>query len=153
MGQSYETEINFIGLFLREKFIELMNEGNIKECKKLLLKHYNLLNPTQEKFTKKLFKEMDEEEIEIFFNDLIENGIPIHQGPFTDNIDINKLAEIYKYYNETLGVEKCEFTVKNDDGEPIVLENRMTIGEIYMLRLIIMCFSLHLIVILNVKSF
>ena len=95
--QCFEQEINFIGLFLREIIKELLEENNIEDCKELLLKHYEMLNKKQEKFTERFFEELDEEETVEFFENLIENGIPIHQGPFTDNIDIYQLNDIYNF--------------------------------------------------------
>lgn len=133
--QCFEQEINFIGLFLREKIKELLEENNIEECKELLLKHYEMLNKKQKEFTERFFEELDEEETVEFFENLIENGIPIHQGPFTDNINIYQLNDIYNYYIENYGLDKCIFTKKDKDGDDIELVNKMCIGEVYMMRL------------------
>lgn len=135
LSQCFIQEINFIGLYVRDLLKKNLEKGRIKTCKKILLKHYELLNPKQKEFTKRFFKELDEDQTIEFFENLIDNGIPVHQGPFTDNIDIYDLSKIYEYYINEYGIDKCEFTKKNKDGVDLKLVNKMVIGEIYMLRL------------------
>lgn len=121
-AQLFELEINFIGLYLREH----MKHISLEEKKEELLKFYNFTSKPQEEFTKKFFEEADEEELVEFFEDIIEKGIPVHQGPFFDNIDIFILADMYIYYGEKIGVKPFKF---EDIYNPIVM------GEMYFMRL------------------
>lgn len=139
-AQLFEQEINFIGLYKRH---ELKNAKTLKSKKKILLDHYmdlydadlKSISPDmiskQYEFTVRFFNEASDEELEKFFDELIKLGIPVHQGPFTDNLDIFKLASIYKKHPE---YKKFSFE-RNIDGKHIEIENDMVMGEIYTLRL------------------
>lgn len=121
-AQLFELEINFIGLYIRED----MKHRDLEGKKEALLKFYSFVNKKQEEFTKNFFEEAEEDELEDFFEDIINKGIPVHQGPFFDNINIFILADMYIYYGETLGVKPFKF---EDIYNPIVM------GEMYMMRL------------------
>lgn len=129
-AQLFEQEINFIGLYVRDK---IKKAKSLKEKEKIFLGHLKDLNcMNQYEYTKRFLKESDEEELEKFFNELVEDGIPIHQGPFTDNLDIFELAKVYKKHPEYK-----KFTFERDiDGKHIdKIENDMILGELYTLRL------------------
>lgn len=120
----FELETNFIAMFVRENF----KHNSLEQNKKDLLEFLDMVSKTKEQveFTKKFFKEADKDELEYFFQELIENGIPVTQGPFFDNIDIFDLQKMYNFYEKKLGLKPFKFKD---------IKNRMCMGEIYILRL------------------
>lgn len=121
-AQLFELEINFIGLYIRNAMKTMDNEARKEE----LLIFYDRINQEQAEFTRRFFNEVTDEELDDFFQDIIDKGIPVHQGPFFNNIDIFDLADLYTFYGERLGVVPFKF----DD-----IYNPMILGEMYMMRL------------------
>ena len=103
-----------------------MKTQNLEERKEELLEFYKRVSPKQYEFTKNFYEEADDEELDNFFEGIIEKGIPVHQGPFFDNINIYDLSDLYDYYGEKLGVKPFKF-----EG----IENPICMGEMYFLRL------------------
>lgn len=123
-AQLFEQEINFIGLWVRNELKTL--RGNLKRQKLALLDFYNTLHCYEQvEFSKEMFKEFSNEELIDYFEELILKGIPVHQGPFTENIDIYILSDAYEHYEKKLGLEK--FKLKG-------IANRMIVGEMYIMR-------------------
>lgn len=113
-----EIELNFIS-----KYVRLRMKNNPDKCEDIITEYYKNIGELQyNKFINYLKTISDSEKRELF-NEFIENGIPIEQPPFWNNVNINKLSELYDIYDE---VE--EFRFKN-------IENPLIMAEMYFMRL------------------
>lgn len=121
-GQDFEQEINFMGLFVREA----MKRQTLEENKEELLEFYRYVAPHQVPFTEKFFNEAEEDELKEFFKEIIDKGIPVHQGPYFDNIDIYKLKDAYIHYIDKFDLKPFKFKG---------VYNRLVMGEMYFMRL------------------
>lgn len=122
--QLFEQEINFIGLYVRKAIHEA---EDLSDKREILFTFYEKLKCYELKETTKEFLDrLEDEEEYIFFEQLVEDGIPVHQGPFNNHIDIYDLLDIQSYYEENLGLEKFKFKG---------IHNPMVMGELYFIIL------------------
>lgn len=119
-SQLYELEINFISKYIRN---EIKNSNSLQEKASILITYYSRISEEEEQDIIEFLNSINDNEKEEFFNDIVENGIPVKQKPFWDNITLEKLASLYEYYPE----------VKPFKFEDI--EEELIMGEIYMMCL------------------
>jgi len=103
---------------------KLKEGASIYDVKDYLIEYVSKLNNKQSEFLEDFVKDFNEEELLEFINELIDNGIPICQEPFWDNINIIELGEIFDFYE----IQHIRF-------ENII--NNLTAGELYFIRLIL----------------
>ena len=105
--------------------MEKIKEGiDLNEIKDYLISYISKVHKKQAEFLIEYTNELSEDDLKYFLEDLIENGIPLCQEPFWENIDIVDLIEICKEYD----IKHCEM-------ENII--NNLTVGELYFMRLIL----------------
>ena len=122
-SQDIEVETNYISKFVRLE-MEKMFKGK-KPLDEILEYFLNYMYEVNQKEYDQLFDFIErlnrQEKIE-FIKEIISKGIPIHQAPFWDNINILGLRNLYKY----TGVGRCKF-----NG----IENEFVYGEKYYMLL------------------
>jgi len=121
-SQLFESEINFISKSIRLRLYEMLKENKIKESENYLIEYVSDISKSEGECLKDFFKDLDNIEKLELLNEFIETGIPIHQEPFWNTMDIGKLEELYDKYDVPL------MDFKN-------IENGLIQSEIYYIRL------------------
>jgi hypothetical protein len=99
------------------------NAETLEDKKKILLEYIELVNEEEHQLMKEYIESLTEEEEANFYQDLIDNGIPICQKPFFGNIGLDQLEKIYDKYPH-IDYFKCEG-----------ISTPLIIGETYIIRL------------------
>lgn len=119
-SQLIEMELNWIGMFVRGY---INDSSSLEEKKDILLDFLEDVNEEETQIMKEYIDNLNKEEQEIFFNDLVENGIPICQKPFFGNSNMEDLERMYDKYPE-IQPFKCKG-----------ISTPLIIGDTYMMRL------------------
>jgi DNA-directed RNA polymerase beta subunit len=119
-SQLIEQELNWIAKYIR-KYIE--EEGTLEGKAEILIDFLKEVNKEQAEVMNEYLLSITDEEQKVFFNDLVENGIPICQKPFFGNIGLDDVERLYDKYDE-VDYFKCEG-----------ITTPLIIGETYMVRL------------------
>lgn len=121
-SQLIEMEVNYISKHIRYRMEGLLKEDKVGKAQNLLLDYINCINKNECEKMKLFIKKLSNSQLKEFLNELVNDGIPIHQPPFFNELNIDKLEELYDKFN--IPKSKC----KN-------IENPLIIGEEYFLRL------------------
>ena len=121
LAQIIEQHINFMCHNLVE---ELKTIDNLFDMEDLLFAFMKIIKPKQYYFLDMEYMVMNRSQKYDFFDDVIENGMYIHQTPFVDNTSLEEFAEIFKMFPQL--VKKYKF--KN-------IEKKMVLGDMYFIRL------------------
>jgi len=126
-SQLIEQEINYISKVIRYRIEKsrkaVINEEEITDdLLKEVIEYIKDVHKEEGILFEKFVSSLNEEDKEELLNNIIENGIPVHQPPFYNNNGINELAKLYKKYN--IDYIKCK-----DIEQPLIM------GELYFIRL------------------
>ena len=119
LSQLYEHEINFVGSHVR---ILMKTQTDMFAGFDLMLDFVEAINPAQADSMYKFIDTLDDGELEEFYDDLITNGIPVHQPPFWENISFEQMGQLYSKFGATPKKFK-------DIEKPLI------IAEIYYIKL------------------
>lgn len=114
-----EMELNHISRTIRHRMNKM---NNIEEQKEYLLGYAKDVDKVSYDAYSKMFRQLDENETKEALQDFIENGIPLRQAPFFDNIEINQLRDIFNKYD----IKKNKLNVSN---------RTFMVGELYHMKL------------------
>jgi|GEM_PF-1995874 len=117
-SQMIEMEINFVSKYIRKKM-----EEDLDNAVEILLDYVGMINKEQAQHLEEYLTHASDEEFQEAMMGFINNGIPIHQGSFWNNIGIDEFREIYKKYDF---VKEFKF-----EG----IHNPIIMGEMYIMRL------------------
>lgn len=139
-AQLFEQEINFIGLYVRKVIKDFLEEGDVESA----LEEFSFFIENVgtkleydciEKYTDLLYNDGCDSDEELYSScivellcEFVEEGIPVHQFPFKDNLDFFSLTDVYEIYEERYGIENLKFKFENI-YEPMVM------GEIEYVKL------------------
>jgi hypothetical protein len=129
--QLYQVSINFICNKVAEK-IETLKTN--KEKEKLLFDIVKRFNTTQQKELKKYYDGLSKSKKEIFFKDIIDNGIYIHIPPLWEKereVLFDRINQIYKDY---AWIKPYEVFV-NKFGRKIKMLNDLVVAEKYLIKM------------------
>jgi DNA-directed RNA polymerase beta subunit len=119
-SQLIEQELNWIAKYIRKNIEE---ETTLNGKAKILIDFIEMVNDEEADMMNQFILSMSDEEQIVFFQELVEKGIPLCQKPFFGNISLDGLEAIYDKYPE-VEYFKC-------DG----ITTPLIIGEVYMVRL------------------
>ena len=120
-AQIYEQYLNFIA----DHVVESMKACNsYREMKEIYLDFLKYVCPKQYDWVDTQLFSLNGKEQQEFFDDIIENGIYIHQPPFVGNVKLDDLAKLYVEHPEWVKKYKCEG-----------IESPLVIGDLYFIRL------------------
>jgi DNA-directed RNA polymerase beta subunit len=122
LGQIIEQHITFMGTNLVKSLKEKQDDLFAMEDE--FFGFLKIINKEQYDFFDTEYIMMNRAEKENFFQDIIENGIYIHQSPYIGNTKMEDFVEIYKKFPHL--VEKYKF--EN-------IEKPMVMGDMYFIRL------------------
>ena len=121
-SQLFELEINFIS----DNIVKDMKKMKLNDAKNLYFQYLKDVNKTQWKETYEFFRGLENKDKVAFIKEVMEEGIDIHQPPFWNNINLQKLANLYDKY----GYKPTKIIL---DGQET--ENKVIMSDIYMMRL------------------
>jgi DNA-directed RNA polymerase subunit beta len=125
----YEPSLNFISNRMREKF---NNISSLKEKEDILFKYIGILNDEQNEKLKDYYKKLSKDKKELFFQDIIDNGIFIHIKPFWEKeVIFDKINKIYKEFD---WIKPYDVYVKRF-GREIKMMKQLIVGDMYMIKL------------------
>jgi DNA-directed RNA polymerase beta subunit len=120
LGQIQEQYLNFMS----DRLIDKLKELDQFDREDLFFKFMKIVNKEQYDFLDIEYMMLNRQAKEEFFEDIIENGIYIHQTPFFDNTTMEDFERIFREMPEL--VEKYQF---NNIEKPMVM------GDLYFIRL------------------
>jgi len=121
LAQIQEQYLNF----MTDRLIERLKEtDDVFEREEIFFSFMKIVNKEEYDFLDMEYLAINRSQKEDFFDDIIENGIYIHQAPFFGNTTMEQFEEIFKKMPEL--VEKYKF--KN-------IERPMVMGDLYFIRL------------------
>jgi DNA-directed RNA polymerase beta subunit len=123
-GQWTETSLTF----LSDNIIRELKSNNIPHVlgMPIIFGFLNDVNPKQAQDVNQFYTSCDEPYKEAYYNDVLSNGLKIHQPPFWDNCRFDELRKLYAKYP----YQRYRFTYK---GQPII--RRLTMGRKYIMLL------------------
>ena len=127
-AQLQEQFINFMADHVMMKLRSLKN--NINKFFEEYIGFIRELNPKEADFLDNKVKMLGNEAKDKLIEDILNNGIYIHQPPFWDNTSEDKFKEIYKNHPEWVKRYKC--TCDNGNTK---IEKPLVIGQLYFIRL------------------
>lgn len=120
-AQIYEQYLNFIA----DHVVECMRACNsYREMKDIYLEFLKYVCPKQYDWVDTQLIMLNGRQQQDFFEDILENGIYIHQPPFVGNVQLDDLAKLYVEHPEWVKKYKCEG-----------IESPLVIGDLYFIRL------------------
>lgn len=120
-AQIYEQYLNFIA----DHVVECMRACNsYREMKDIYLEFLKYVSPKQYDWVDTQLIMLNGKQQQDFFEDILENGIYIHQPPFVGNVQLDDLAKLYVEHPEWVKKYKCEG-----------IESPLVIGDLYFIRL------------------
>ena len=120
-AQIYEQYLNFIA----DHVVECMRACNsYREMKDIYLEFLKYVCPKQYDWVDTQLIMLNGRQQQEFFEDILENGIYIHQPPFVGNVQLDDLAKLYVEHPEWVKKYKCEG-----------IESPLVIGDLYFIRL------------------
>ena len=120
-SQSKEQEINFIADHVQR---DICKCETVEEMQEIYLEFLKLVNKQQADYVETELIMMRRDEKKEFFEDIIENGIYVHEPPFVGNTSFDQFVGIYEKHPEWLKPYKCEG-----------IEKPLIIGDEYFIRL------------------
>jgi len=120
-AQLIEQELNFIAENIVDK-IKLLYETDMVQCENLFFTFFKIANPEQYKILEEAYTSIELSERYLFWEEVINEGMYIHQSPFYDNIGFERLSALHK-----------EFEL--DPYEITNIETPMVMGKMYFMRL------------------
>lgn len=127
-SQIIEQHINFISDHIISK-MKSMRNLNSDNALRLYLSYVHYLNADEEAFLKTQINQLSSDDKTTLVDEIIANGIYIHQAPFWNLPDEKAFAKIEQDHPDWCTKYQCTF----DSGRKI--ENPLVIGDMYMLRL------------------
>jgi DNA-directed RNA polymerase beta subunit len=119
-SQLIEQELNWVAKYIRKNIEE---EKSLDGKSKILIDFIEMVNDEQAEQYRQFLLEIADEEKEFFFQELVNEGIPVCQKPFFGNISLDGMEELYGKYPE-VDYFKCEG-----------ITTPLIIGEVYIVRL------------------
>lgn len=121
LGQIQEQYLNFMG----DKIVEKLKvTPDQYEREDILFKYLKIINKQQYDFLDTEYIMLNKRDKEIFFEDIIQNGLYTHQTPFFGNTTMEQFEKIFREMSDL--VEKYKFKG---------IEKPMVMGDIYFIRL------------------
>jgi DNA-directed RNA polymerase beta subunit len=121
LAQIQEQYLNFMA----DKMISRLKDmDNIYDMEELFFKFMKIVNKQEHDFLDMEYLVMNRSQKENFFQDIIENGLYIHQAPFDGNTSMDDFVRIYKELPYL--TEKYKF---------VNIEKPMVMGDLYFIRL------------------
>ena len=114
----FELELNFIADEYSKRFKECPHTEKLEALKEFYLG----VNQEQRSSIVEFYDSCSEEDKVTFVAEFFEEGFPIHEPPFWNNVDFDWLMDLYEGWD----IAPVEF-----EG----IENRMVIGDLYFMRL------------------
>lgn len=113
--------------FISDRVLEQIKScSNVADMEEIYLDFMKRINPNQYEFIDLELMTMNRAQKQEFFDDLIRDGIYIHEPPFVGNTSIEDLVEIFKDHPEW--TEKYNF---------VNMERPEIMGEEYFIRSIL----------------
>ena len=122
-GQLYELEINFFFNQVVARIRKLWKKGKKLEAEELYFDAMKGVSVHQHNKVLKSYRKLDEKGLAEFWEDIMVNGVYIHQPPFFGNMDFNGLVELYRKHD---WVKPYKF-----EG----IETPLVMGEMYFILL------------------
>jgi hypothetical protein len=119
ISQLYEHELNFIADEIVKKYPD--DKKGVASLWSDILEFYQIIGTGQGEFLKEKLG-TDAKAIAAYVADVRENGLLIHQPPFFENANPEKMIELYNHF----GVEKLKF-----EG----IEQPLVFGSLYFIKL------------------
>lgn len=132
LSQIQEQYINFMSNNLIRKLKELKEEGDTRSMEEEFFSYLRSLNKEQYDFLYIEYLTMNRAQKEEFFEDVIRDGIYIHQSPFFGN---TTMEEFVKLYEDKSYLSKPYTFTTNDGGVIKHIEKPIVMGEQYFIRL------------------
>lgn len=123
-SQLIEQELNYISKVIRYRTEEKYNQtDDVYDCIQDICDYIRDVNEEEADALENFINDnLGEIEARQLLEEFIVNGIPLHQAPFWNNVDINKLESLYDKYS----VNECTL-----EG----IEQKMIMAEMYFIRL------------------
>lgn len=128
-SQLVEQEITHAGRQVREKMRKLLDDGQgVISAWSTALDYVRVVNSEQADHMIAHSETLDDRDLNQMVQDMIANGIPIHQPPFFNNISPIQLRELYK----AVGFEPRKLYIPHLDSWT---ENPLVMGTVYTMKL------------------
>jgi len=120
ISQLVEHELNFVSMHIR---LKMKQAKTLKDKSNILFDYLKLVNKKEHESIKTWYDTLNVSQQKELIEEIIVNGVPIHQAPFYGNSNIDDLERIYDAYPEVEAF-KCK-----NIATPII------ISELYFIRL------------------
>lgn len=127
MGSMYEHEINFI---VTERIKQIKN-NNLEDFFNDILELLYDINKVQYKEFMDFLNTLDDISLCHLKQEIIEEGLYIHQPPFFGNVSFEDMRKLYKKYN----IYPSKLFYRDDDNIIHEIENPIIVADIYILHL------------------
>jgi DNA-directed RNA polymerase beta subunit len=123
-AQLVEYELNFISDKIAERALTI---PKMSDRAKFVFDYIRTVNQEQFKALFTYFQNLEAAEKKAFLDDMLANGIHLHQPPFWNNVAFDELRAIYKKYD---WIEPYTCTM---GGKPIM--KKLIIAPLYLMKL------------------
>lgn len=131
----YERELNFIMQRLVDYLVKYQsNSSNRNKLIFISNTITKLINDKYGNFLKDKFTNYSDLEIDSEWNNIIENGFPIHQSPFNNNISFENMKNLYNFMKKIYSQQNDDLMYQIEiDGIPVA--SKMVVGKSYIIKL------------------